>query len=374
MLLVIESCRPSGLATQAEALACGLRGLSAAGEGRFTPSMVALQARGAVAEKLAGVGPLEAAGRRHAADPIAAWKLRRAIRTQRPTVVHAWGPAAAAYAAAACRMIGRSQGRPALVATLGRPATHTPAWRLSLDAWRRRQTAWTIATSEAVAERLGSTIDRVILPGVFTSAGDKPDRSASKAELRQELGLPPTARVIAIAARLLPRKRVKEMIWVADLLRVVRDETRLVVIGGGPELPVLQRFARLASTAEHIRFTGPRGDAAELVRGADALWHAGDEHAPPLAVLEAMAAGVPVVADATPGARRAVTHDQTGLLVEPGQRAERVRQTERLLDDPALRDRLTAAAAQSVRTHFSAERMTAEYAAVYHACAEPGPP
>lgn len=355
VLMLIESCAPSGLVTQARLVAERLE------EQGFEPHFCTLTERGAMAAELLRVAPLTSAGRRHAADPFAVWKIRRQVQTLRPAVVHAWGATAANYAAAA--LTGRHH--PRFVATLGRAPTNRSAWRRGADAQMRRRAAAIVAPSEAVAEGLGGAGVKVITPGVASTATTAEPTAAEKAALRAELALPNDARVIAMVARLLPRKAVKEMIWVADLLRVVRDETRLLVIGDGPERPSLERFVRLASTPEHVRVLGERSDATRLLRGAEVAWHAGDEASPPLAVLEAMAAGVPVVADATDGCRQTITDGENGRLVTPRNRTARVRATQRLFDDDNLRRSLSSAARHSLASFFSADRMTADYAEIY---------
>lgn len=359
VLLVIDSFEPSGLLSQARTLAKRLPALG------YEPYFAVLRDRGVFAAELRRVTSVESLGRRHAADPVAAWKLRRLIDRLGPTVVHAWGATAASYAAA---------GGAPLVAMIGRGEQDAAAWRQLMKKLTRARSSCIVAPSAAVASESGWLQANIISPGVEID-DEAISREEARAALVEELNLPADARVIAVVGRLLPRKAVKELIWVADLLRVVRDETRLVIIGEGVERPVLERFARLASTVEHIRFLGPRTDVVNLVRGAEVLWHAGDEASPPLAVLEAMAADVPVVADDTIGCRQVITDNENGLLVPDRHRTARVRATRRLFQDRELGQRLAAAARETVEREFTAERLASDYAAIYEqVCSAPNDP
>ena len=103
--------------------------------------------------------------------------------------------------------------------------------------------------------------------------GVEPARASdvSRAELLQELRCPPDARLIGVVGSLSPQKRVKDLIWAADLLRVLHDNLRLLVIGDGPERSMLERFASLASDLDHIRFLGHRDDVWRIMPHLDVL-------------------------------------------------------------------------------------------------------
>lgn len=296
--------------------------------------------------------PLHSANKRHRWDPFARHQVRRLVRKIEPVAIHAWGSEAARYAPA--------NYEAAKVVTLGR---FRQAGFVARDS-----TATVILPSEGLrlqAIDSGFTPERlkVVQPGVALRS------EAVSAETRKQFltqfDLPEAARVMAIVARQVPRKGLQELLWAADLVRVLEDDMRLLVIGEGPQGPALERFARMASDLEHIRFLGTRHDVEAILPHCEMLWHAGDETSVPIAILEAMAAGIPVVADATPGARQAISEAQTGLLVPPRDRAARGRATQRLLEDAGLRTRLGKAARERVAEEFSAERMTADYAQCY---------
>ena len=175
----------------------------------------------------------------------------------------------------------------------------------------------------------------VIPPGVPPA----PASDVSREELLRELQLPADARLIGVVGRLVPEKRVKDLIWAADLLRVLHDNLRLLVIGDGPQRPQLEQYARMASDLDHIRFLGERSDVWRIMPHLDVLWNASENRSQSISILEAMAAGVPVIASDTPMNRELVVEGETGYLIPLGSRAgraARARHTDRIFTDPEL--------------------------------------
>jgi glycosyltransferase involved in cell wall biosynthesis len=204
----------------------------------------------------------------------------------------------------------------------------------------------------------------VIPPGVAPS----PTSDVSRDELLRELRLPADARLIGVIGRLVPEKRVRDLIWAADLLRVLHDNLRMLIIGAGPLRTELEQYARMASDLDHIRFLGARDDVWRIMPHLDVLWNGSDNRSVSIAMLEAMAAGVPVVASDVPVNRELVVHGETGYLVPIGHRsgrADRARYTDRVFTDQALAVHLAAASQDRVRTRFSAERMIQHYLQTY---------
>jgi glycosyltransferase involved in cell wall biosynthesis len=195
-----------------------------------------------------------------------------------------------------------------------------------------------------------------------------PTSDVSREELLRELHLPPDARLIGVVGRLVPEKRVKDLIWAADLLRVLHDNLRVLVIGDGPLRPQLEQYARLASDLDHIQFLGERADVWRIMPHLDVLWNASENRAPSIAILEAMAAGVPVIAGDTPINRELVVDGQTGYLIPQLQRsgrADRARHTDRIFTDREPSTRLGENAIQRIEGHFSADRLVENHAELY---------
>jgi glycosyltransferase involved in cell wall biosynthesis len=121
---------------------------------------------------------------------------------------------------------------------------------------------------------------------------------------------------VLTAARLFPEKGVDDLIAAVALL--APGTTRLTVLGDGPLRGELERQA--AALAVDARFAGWWPDVVGELRGADVFVLASHHEGMPFSVLEAMAAGVPVVATSTPGSAEALEHGRAGLLVAPGDR------------------------------------------------------
>jgi glycosyltransferase involved in cell wall biosynthesis len=113
-----------------------------------------------------------------------------------------------------------------------------------------------------------------------------------------------------------------------------------------------------------VSVLGVREDIPDLLRACDVFALASDYEGLPVAVIEAMAAGLPVVATAAGGVPELVSHEQTGFLVAPGDRSALSRALATLVTDSALRGALGARAVERAR-EFSAGRMIESYARLF---------
>ncbi len=135
------------------------------------------------------------------------------------------------------------------------------SWHLALDRFLARWTDALVVNSPGIREFYvahGLPAEKfVIIPNaVELPLGDPP---CSREELLAELGLPPQSRMVAVIGRLWPQKRVQDAIWAADLLKVVRDDVHLLVLGDGPERDRLLRFRDQVQIADRVHFPGPPG-------------------------------------------------------------------------------------------------------------------
>ena len=354
VLHIIASLEHSGAAAQLLSVVAGQvrRGV--------VVQVVALRDGGLRHEFLAVGAKVQLLTRRHRFDPLVAWRLKQLADQGRCSVTHAWDTTSAAFAHAA--------GVGPLVVT----ARNADEFALDED-WLSQRVARSIrhylAASQSIADALltaGVPSEQVCLaPPAISPRTSK--AALGKQQAFDELALPTGARTIAVVGRLVPTKNVRELIWCADLVRVLQEDVRLVIFGGGPLRGELERFARMVSDREHIRFVGQRGDLPDLLPHFEMLWHAGGEASPPQVVLEAMAAGVPVVADHTPGASEAIVDGETGLLVPVAARAARARVTQQLFDEPDRRRRLSAAARQRALENFNVTNLLDRFTQAYEA-------
>jgi glycosyltransferase involved in cell wall biosynthesis len=358
LLLIIPTLDRCGAEKQLTLLATGLP------RDRFDVHVCALTRGGPLAEPLcAGGVPVTVIGKTWKIDPRAYWRLRRHIRDVAPDLVHTWIFAANAYG----RVAAFSVGVPHVVAG-ERCVDPWKRWHeLAIDRYLARRTARIVTNSTGVRDfyvAQGLPGDKfVIIPNGIAPFPVEP--VAARQELLAELGLPAGARLIGAVNRLWPQKRIKDLIWAADLLKVIRDDVHLLIIGDGPQRWRLERYRGQCLIADRVHFLGERHDVPRLLPHCDCLWLASSYEGQSNAIMEAMAAGVPVVATDIPGNRDLVVPERTGYLVPVGDRAGFARWTNLLLNDPALARRTGAAGRERIVTEFSVERMVARYAELY---------
>lgn len=173
----------------------------------------------------------------------------------------------------------------------------------------------------------------------------------AREKLRQTLGLPADALVVVGSGRFRLHKRYHDAIDAfarADL----GPNSRLVLLGEGPEAAVLKELARTSGVADRIVFAGWRDDAMTLVSGADIFLHPSESEGFPNAVLEAMAYGLPVVAADAGGTRELVGEGAQGRVVQPGDVEALVAGLRHYASSADVRSDSGRAAAARVRAEF----------------------
>jgi glycosyltransferase involved in cell wall biosynthesis len=175
----------------------------------------------------------------------------------------------------------------------------------------------------------------------------------------------PVAGRIVMLARLAPPKRHDLALRALELVRRRLPEAELLVVGDGPGRPALERRAGELGLTAAVRLLGTRSDVPELLASASCLLLASDYEGCPLSVIEAMAAGVPVVGTAVGGLSELVADGVTGHLVPPGDADALGRALETVLADSAAARRLGEAGRERARRELGRERMAARVTALY---------
>ena len=138
-----------------------------------------------------------------------------------------------------------------------------------------------------------------------------------------------------------------------------------MIAGEGPERSALEAQARTLGLADRVVLLGYRDDVCDLLASCDLFVLPSLFEGLPLSVLEAMAAGKPVVATAIGGTDEAVVHGETGLLVPPADAASLAKAIRTALSDPRLSQRLGAAGRARVYQEFSAQTMVRHITEIY---------
>jgi glycosyltransferase involved in cell wall biosynthesis len=184
-------------------------------------------------------------------------------------------------------------------------------------------------------------------------------------EVRRYLGLPEDLPVIGLVGRLDHWGKGHKELFTAMAQLQERWPCRALIVGGGRRLEEIKQAAAEAGLAGKVLFLGSRPDVPDLLRAMDIFVLPSYSEGVSLALLEAMAAGLPVIATAVGGTPEAVTEGVTGLLIPPQDAEALAGALERLLSDPTWGQKLGENARKMVAEKFSLERLGREINEIY---------
>lgn len=295
-------------------------------------------------------------------DLSASWALSRVLKSSLPDVIHAHDSRAVALAATALAMVTPTP-RPALIASR---RSELRVDRTSFSRWKYSQVDWFIATSETVRERLlgvGIAPGRVtvVTPGIDVAR----IAATPPAHIHAELFLPTHAPIVGNVAALVPHKGHHHLI--ASAARVVKavPDVRFVIVGEGELRESLERQIHHEHLERHVFLAGFRDDVVEQTGGFDIYASSALMEGASMAILDAMAAGKPVVASAAGSVPELVADGLTGYVVALRDEAAMAERLIALLRDERLRRGMGAAGRARAEARFSVERMAREIAVVY---------
>lgn len=170
---------------------------------------------------------------------------------------------------------------------------------------------------------------------------------------------------VVFLGRLSRQKRPDVAVRALARLLENHPAAELHIAGEGPERAPVKRLAERLGVTDALRMLGTREDIPELLSGASCLLLTSDYEGCPLSVLEAMAAGVPVVATRVGAVPEMIDDDRAGLLVEPGDAEGAAAAIGELLADPAHARELGDEGRRRARERFSREQMIERTLALY---------
>jgi len=296
---------------------------------------------------------------RNSLNLATAMKLSRFVRAQDIEIVHAH--VARDYPLAALAT-GRSKARLVLTRHVLFPLNRIH--RLTL-----RRTSRVIAVSQAVAESLRSQsiFDRnkvvTIHNGIDLAKFETADPSRTPRKLR-----------VGTAGHLGPVKGHEDFVRAAALVLENRPDVEFVIAGedkfqSGENRTALEKLIRELRVSDHVKLIGWVDDMPQFLSTLDLFVSAARSEPFGLAIVEAMAAGVPVVATASEGARETIDEEKTGRLVDVGDVAALARVIEELINDEPERRRLAQNGRAVARDRFSLTRMVERTEEVYESAA-----
>ena len=184
------------------------------------------------------------------------------------------------------------------------------------------------------------------------------------AELRRRLGVPPGTPVVTQVGNFKPQKAPLDFVRMAAEVARELPETWFVMVGDGALRPAAEELARELGVAQRMVFTGWWEDVPGLLAATEVSVLSSRHEGLPRAVVESLAAGVPVVATAVDGTMEVVRDGVNGRLVAPGDVAGLAREVTGLLRDSALRRRMSAAAGDGLE-EFDIDRMVRQQEELY---------
>lgn len=295
-------------------------------------------------------------------DPGEWPKMFGAIRKIRPDVVHTHAPGPLLYGVPAARLAGvrrvvhTSHG--ANVTQLGPRSIalgRVIAQMLTRFVPVSDETAETARTREKIPARLIQVIPNGIPLDQFSPNPETRER------IRKELGIPSDAYVVGTVGRVEAVKNHK--LFVASLAKLAGPGVHAVIVGGGSLLGEV-RAAIPAAAAPFIHLTGPRRDVPDLLAALDVFTLTSTTEGLPLAIPEAMATELPIVATAV-GSLPTIVPKDTGILVPSGDEAALTAAYARLLENPRARKEMAKAARTFAFARFSLAKMVDAYEAIY---------
>lgn len=287
-------------------------------------------------------------------------EIRRTLQPFQPQLVHGWHLFSGAYASlVAPRFKAKS-----LVGI--RSSFESIQNSLELRIAERFADAF-ITNSESAAARIKSEKPSVRQVYVVPNAVivDFEAREAVREKLKQELGLRPDALWLIAIGRMEQLKHFDELLEVAASLREKHCNFQLILIGGGAEESHLKQLSQQLRLEDYVRITGEIPNANRWLKGFDIFCMPSVSEGLPNVVMEAAAAGLPIVTWQLPFYEELLTPDETALMAAPGDRAGFEQAVLKLINDQSLREELGAAAQAQITEKFSLDRYIQNMTRVY---------
>jgi len=244
-------------------------------------------------------------------------------------------------------------------------------WHLWVDRWTHGFCHLTIGNSPSVIAHLQQAA-RIPLDRLHLIRGgiDVNRIAGAVATDRASLGLTQADPILMWVGRLDPVKGLDVLI---QAMRSVVDQTgaHLFLIGDGPERGRLESLVGTLRLASHVHFLGPRTDVPSLLRIANVFVFPSRTEGLPNALLEAMAAGKPIVATDVPGCHDLIVHEKNGLLVPFGDTRMLNNAIGQLLSDRALATQLGEKASADAAMKWNIESTLSAYESLYRNCLKP---
>jgi glycosyltransferase involved in cell wall biosynthesis len=311
----------------------------------------------------AGV-PVRVIPRRRSYELRRAVRLARLIRQDRIDVVHSWAPGTNVYAGLALLLAGN----PPLVASNYGTYPRTGFLTILLDRLVFKLSRQIIVNSEMgrsfTSSYYGVSPDRILVVQNWldTSRFESP---ADPAAARASLDLPAGAPVAGFVGRLSEEKGISLFLEVAHDVAARLPESRFLVVGDGPLQEAMVKQSQYLGIADRVHFAGFRHDIPDVLAAMDLMVVTSTCEGLPNAVLEAMAAGRPVIATRVGGCAQLIEDGATGYLTDPGDREALARRVTEVLSSPDRGRGMGEAGRRRAFSEFSASDLLPPLEQIY---------
>lgn len=328
----------------------------------WDPHVFCLGPHGALVERLAEASvPVECLGARSARNVGVVFGLARKLRRFRPELLQTF-----LFHANVAGRIAAWLARVPIVVCGIRVAEREQNWHLLFDRWTQGLVTHNVCVSQAVAEfsilrgRLASKKISVIPNGVDCERFVH----AQPADL-SEFGIPAGSRTILSVGRLHEQKGHDLLINAAAPLLANQPDLHLLIVGEGPARAKLQQQIVEINCAQRVHLAGWRSDVPEIMKACTVFALPSRWEGMPNVLLEAMAAGLAVVASDVEGVREVVRDRVTGIIVPIDSAVDFCDGLNSLLDDPARRNRIGYESQDYVSKHFVDVDLLSKYPRLY---------
>ncbi len=292
------------------------------------------------------------------ADLWTAFQLARAVRRLDIDILHAHTSHALTYAVLARKLAGRGK-------VVASRRVDFPPRQNAFSRWKYGAADRIVAISEKIAEvmRTFGIPDsqlRVVHSGI------DPGRLDVEPLPRAELGVPEGIPLLGNVAALVGHKDHRTLIAAMPVVLREVPEAHLIIAGEGPLRPNLERQIAQLNLGHAVHLLGFRNDVPAILKALDVFVMSSKEEGLGTSVLDAMAAGIPVVATAAGGIPEMVRDGETGLLAEAGNPQQLADRIVAVVRDSRMGDALRESAARLVRERFTLDAMVAGNLEIYH--------
>ncbi len=330
----------------------------------FRVSLVCIRRRGPLADDLEQAGvPVSVVPLRSRLDPCGLSALARWMRKEHVDLVHSHMYRSNVPSTIAARLSGV---RHVLCQVHNIDTWETNRQRM-MDRWLLRWRSAMLAVSENVKDDIVSSLHcsperiKILYNGIDTS---KFGNMQAEPQLNLDLGIPKGHFLVVMLARLVEQKKHTRLLQALQRIRDELPPTNVVLVGDGKLRHALEQEVKERHLKDMVSFAGHRTDIAQILASSTLSVLTSDKEGFSNAIVESLAAGVPVIATDVGGNREAIVDGKCGFIIQPNDITGLAQALKILLTDHPLRQKMSTAA-QLQAQHFSLDQMLRETRKIY---------